>query len=360
MYANQCVLLFLFVFIADNLFVFFFRLPFFSFFSSLCFRLQSSDRTYCGKCKVKNDDPDDSFCFSCGAPLDRKKELEPPRSPSVAVKGRVFGRRTSKGTIGGLAEDTLPEAEPPKSPNLGRYQTETATMLSQGRTPKFGRRTSKGSIGGLSEDLLSVSPTKNVPVTTLLSVATPAATSSDHQSVSPRGPRPAVKERGSKLVKISPRSRAAQAETPKKGSNSVSIFMEVEVEETIHEVFHPDSHSGFVLLGYQEDNQTLELQACGEGTMTGVLEFLSDTEQQYIMMRVPLPGAGTIKTRDVLIVWQGPKIPIMKRGRFNEHLPFVQSKLAPVHAQLTAKSRSGLTDENVIQRSDPLSGSHEL
>lgn len=45
------------------------------------------------------------------------------------------------------------------------------------------------------------------------------------------------------------------------------------------EVFHADSYSGFILIGYQQDNLTLELQACGEGGIAQCVDFLEDDQQ---------------------------------------------------------------------------------
>jgi len=168
-----------------------------------------------------------------------------------------------------------------------------------------------------------------------------------------------IQKKGSKLKKRDPLSNS-----PGRTQSQLAWFNQTELLETMHEVFHPESTSGWLLVGYQPDNCTLELQACGDGSISGCLEFLDDKEQQYVMARIPLehsaPTLMSSRTRDVLIVWHGSAIPIMQRGRWSEHIQLVKQVLQPVHAHLTATHRENWTESLVLERSDPKSGSHEL
>jgi len=89
----------------------------------------------------------------------------------------------------------------------------------------------------------------------------------------------------------------------------VEWFNKHEVLDMMAEIFHSESFGGWLLIGYQEDNATLELQACGDGGVTEFIGFLDDAQQQYVMMRIAdetKSGPG-LTSRDVLVTWQGLK-----------------------------------------------------
>jgi len=125
--------------------------------------------------------------------------------------------------------------------------------------------------------------------------------------------------------------------------------------------FFTVSTPGWVMLGYSGD-KTLCLQCCGSN-IDELVKNLNDSEVQYVLSRIPIDAEGykqTHTTRDVFIIWTGPNVSVVQAGKKRSHVGEVKKILKPFHAELTAVSKESFTLENVISKSDPLSGSHVI
>lgn len=56
----------------------------------------------------------------------------------------------------------------------------------------------------------------------------------------------------------------------------------------------------------------------------------------------------------------GPNVGIIEKGKKTTFLGDAQAFLQPYHSYITALSRDDLNDENILDRSNPLSGSHVI
>lgn len=56
----------------------------------------------------------------------------------------------------------------------------------------------------------------------------------------------------------------------------------------------------------------------------------------------------------------GPSVGIIEKGKKTAQLGDAEALLQPYHAALTALSKENLNDETIIDRSNPLSGSHVI
>jgi len=127
----------------------------------------------------------------------------------------------------------------------------------------------------------------------------------------------------------------------------------------------PTSFSGFVVLNYTGP-ATLALAHQGSGGVSELVALLQDDQVQYCVVRVPLDRGSlkkegeSQKTRDVFIQWSGPRVGQIEKGKKKAHVGAVQRSLPPTHATLFATSKRHFTEDEVIAKSDPLSGSHEL
>jgi hypothetical protein len=136
----------------------------------------------------------------------------------------------------------------------------------------------------------------------------------------------------------------------------------VEVVEALAEL--SAGEAGWVLVGYRPDGATLYLQAKSQGSVKELVPWLKDDEQQYVQVRFMDTGkdpnlSGSLM-RDVLITWSGKNISAMKKGKYFEHKEIVW-KMFDTHAHLTCNGeRRNITLDLIRERSDPLSGSHEL
>lgn len=125
--------------------------------------------------------------------------------------------------------------------------------------------------------------------------------------------------------------------------------------------FTTDSNPGWIVLGYTGD-RTMCLQGSGS-TVEELVQSLKDAEVQFVLARVPIDAESykqTHTTRDVFIMWTGPNVSTVQAGKKKSHVGEVKKILKPFHAELTAVNKDTFTLENVIAKSDPLSGSHVI
>jgi hypothetical protein len=71
-------------------------------------------------------------------------------------------------------------------------------------------------------------------------------------------------------------------------------------------------------------------------------------------------GLAGKATRDVFIQWTGSKVSAIQKGIKKGHLGEVKAILQPFHAELQASSKESFTETVVLDRSNPLSGSHVI
>eukprot|EP01091_Cochliopodium_minus_P013325 TRINITY_DN4269_c1_g1_i1.p1 TRINITY_DN4269_c1_g1~~TRINITY_DN4269_c1_g1_i1.p1 ORF type:complete len:252 (-),score=74.80 TRINITY_DN4269_c1_g1_i1:90-845(-) len=181
------------------------------------------------------------------------------------------------------------------------------------------------------------------------------------QHVEPPKPKPQSNNTGAVLHSVKRTGAKTRASGVAKWEN------QNEVKNLIAQVLNKESFSGWILIGYQDDNCTLEIQAHGEGGVNEFVPLLNEDQWQYALVRtqdqsknIKMGGETKITTRDVFITWQGPSVSILQRGKFNEHRNVVKNVLQPSHAELYAFGKKNFTEEEVANKSGPLSGSHEI
>ncbi|KAM9970717.1 hypothetical protein ACTFIR_002581 [Dictyostelium discoideum] len=126
-------------------------------------------------------------------------------------------------------------------------------------------------------------------------------------------------------------------------------------------LFNINSTNGWCLLNYS-GQETIYLAAKGEN-FDEIVGNLKDDQIQYGVVRIgDIQEKGTLKTtvRDVFFCWIGPGVGIIQKGKKSALLGDVQKLLQPYHADITVLNKSNFTRENVIDRSNPLSGSHVI
>jgi len=139
-----------------------------------------------------------------------------------------------------------------------------------------------------------------------------------------------------------------------------------EVQEALRELHVPDNESGWLLVGYTGPS-SVALTAKGSGGPEEFIPFLKPDEIQYILLRVGgIPkdpknkNERVVGTRDVLINWVGTEVGIIEKGKKKAQLGDIKNVLRPFHAELLATGTKHLNEETIKDRSDPLSGSHEI
>ncbi|XP_037037590.1 uncharacterized protein LOC119075268 [Bradysia coprophila] len=137
---------------------------------------------------------------------------------------------------------------------------------------------------------------------------------------------------------------------------------ESELREAQAALFNTNSESGWLLLNYVSDS-TVHFAAGGEGGPDDVVPHLEADQIQYVLIRVGgIQEEGTSKTtyRDVFIAWIGPSVGIIEKGKKTAFLGDAQNMLQPFHASITALNSDKINKENIIDRSNPLSGSQVI
>jgi hypothetical protein len=136
------------------------------------------------------------------------------------------------------------------------------------------------------------------------------------------------------------------------------------IHELIKTLFTKDSKRAWILLGYT-DKSTIGLEASSSsGTVADILPKLGDDKIQYFLVRFPHnEKAGEIEIlghRDVLVVWVGPRVGIIEKGKKKVHAGGVELLLKPHHANLTLVNKDLLTEENLRFCSDSHAGCHQI
>eukprot|EP01132_Coremiostelium_polycephalum_P005874 gene5874-7310_t len=122
------------------------------------------------------------------------------------------------------------------------------------------------------------------------------------------------------------------------------------------------TNSGWVVLNYVGPS-TIRFINSGygeENVCSQVSQLLEDDQIQYGLMRFKVNEKGTLKTtmRDIFFTWIGPNVGIIEKGKKTANLGEVQYFLQPYHADITILNKNNFTTETVLDRSHPLSGSH--
>jgi len=131
------------------------------------------------------------------------------------------------------------------------------------------------------------------------------------------------------------------------------------IRDAIASVLHPASISGWVLIGYTGP-ATLSFQKAGTGSVNELIIELKEDVVQYALMRVPVDVTDVNKTRDIFILWTGPNVKILEKGKKKSHLGDVKKILQPFHSEIFVSGKTHLNIATVVERSNPLYGSHEI
>jgi len=135
------------------------------------------------------------------------------------------------------------------------------------------------------------------------------------------------------------------------------------IRSLIQKNFTRESQRAWVLLGYQ-GKDTIILEGSGAGPVSEVVAKLQDDKVQYFLVRFPMgEQAGEVQantTRDVMVVWVGPKVGVIEKAKKKTHLGGVTLLLSPHNANLTAVQKEFLTEQNLQFCSDPHAGTHAI
>jgi len=135
------------------------------------------------------------------------------------------------------------------------------------------------------------------------------------------------------------------------------------VRALIQKNFNSSAQRAWVLLGYQ-GKDTIVLEGSGTGPVSEVVAKLQDDKVQYFLVRFPMGDtAGEVHastTRDVMVVWAGPKVGVIEKAKKKTHLGGITLLLSPHNANLTAVQKEFLTEQNLVFCSDPHAGTHAI
>jgi len=134
--------------------------------------------------------------------------------------------------------------------------------------------------------------------------------------------------------------------------------------------FHVGSESGWLLFNYVSRSQIKYVDG-GANSEEGIHKLahqglLEDDQVQYVLVRIGgIQEKGTLKTttRDIFLVWNGPGLSILERGKKTEALGSVKELIrnyVAFHADLLVTNKANLNLETILDRSHPLSGSHVI
>jgi len=100
----------------------------------------------------------------------------------------------------------------------------------------------------------------------------------------------------------------------------VLTFTDIDaIRENISNIQVAANHFGWVTIGYITQNK-LSIQATGYKSVDELAEHLKDEQIQYALLRIGIDfdrDQKVTKTRDILIVWYGPKVKMLEKGQKN-------------------------------------------
>eukprot|EP01091_Cochliopodium_minus_P019202 TRINITY_DN8006_c0_g1_i1.p1 TRINITY_DN8006_c0_g1~~TRINITY_DN8006_c0_g1_i1.p1 ORF type:complete len:144 (-),score=36.85 TRINITY_DN8006_c0_g1_i1:100-531(-) len=130
----------------------------------------------------------------------------------------------------------------------------------------------------------------------------------------------------------------------------------------VHQHF-PTQSGEWVLIGYTPNSTTnLTYVAHGNGGANSLKQHLNTSTYQYGMIRFEIDKTSMQHTdisaqRDIFFYYSGPDTPILKRGKYLENLGAVEEKFKPVHSKIEIKNKDLLSNQLLIERTNPGSGS---
>jgi len=98
----------------------------------------------------------------------------------------------------------------------------------------------------------------------------------------------------------------------------------------------------------------LKVETTGDGELSELIEDFNEGRIQFAFVKVKDPNTGLPKY--VLIAWCGGGVPERTKGYFTSHVAAVSKILHGYHVQITARSESDLTPEDIVQKVADASG----
>ncbi|KAK0703835.1 hypothetical protein B0T26DRAFT_515412 [Lasiosphaeria miniovina] len=98
----------------------------------------------------------------------------------------------------------------------------------------------------------------------------------------------------------------------------------------------------------------LKVESTGDGELADLVEDFNEGRIQFAFVKVKDPNSGLPK--NVLIAWCGGGVPERTKGYFTSHVAAVAKILHGYHVQITARSDSDLSPEDILQKVSDASG----
>jgi hypothetical protein len=139
---------------------------------------------------------------------------------------------------------------------------------------------------------------------------------------------------------------------------ALKLDNEADLREAQAALFNVNSTSGWALLNYVGPS-TVHFAAGGDGGPEDMAAQFEDDQIQYGLIRLGgIQEKGTLRTvtRDVFVVFIGPGVGIIEKGKKTMYLGDAQAYLQPFHAAVTVLNRDHFNFDTLLDRSHPLSG----
>jgi hypothetical protein len=136
----------------------------------------------------------------------------------------------------------------------------------------------------------------------------------------------------------------------------LNLDNESELRESQAALFNVNSNFGWLLLNYVGPS-TIHFTASGEGGAEDLSPNFKNDQIQYALIRIK---DYENKIRDIFITWIGSNVDIIEKGNKLNFLDDVQLYLQPFHADVTVLNKDKFTYNSLLDKSNPLSGSHVI
>jgi len=122
-----------------------------------------------------------------------------------------------------------------------------------------------------------------------------------------------------------------------------------ELKAAIADVRSDGSATNWCIFGY-EGKSKIVLKSKGEGSLVAMVAEVSDEEVSYCLLRSVSGDQESKRIKFVIIVYVGPNVGGMARGRVGGHKGDVKELMGQSHVDFQTDDRSDLTEENIKDR----------
>jgi len=125
-----------------------------------------------------------------------------------------------------------------------------------------------------------------------------------------------------------------------------------QISEAYLDVRNDKSETNWLLLDYESSrSDKLQLTQTGSGGLSELRENFDDSKASYAYVRVSYSNdKESTREKFILVVWIGPKCPVMRKAKISVHTTDVKGVLRVYSIEVAAREKDDLNEDPIIVR----------